>query len=113
LKNHALLEHDLNLINGQRLNQLSWAVNLSYWNGCGVVVELQVLVVVALEAGAAPGGGGQNDGRRVHRVRALIPACLHHSPLSLSSYLPSYLVYDGPEAESLASWIEFHARRPN
>jgi hypothetical protein len=58
------------------LNQLSWVANLSYRNGSGVVGELLVPVVV--KAGAAAGGGGQNDGRRVHRVRALILACLHH-----------------------------------
>jgi hypothetical protein len=42
-----------------------------------------VLLVAALQAGAAPGGGCQNDGRRIHRVHALIP-CLHL--LSLAIY---------------------------
>jgi hypothetical protein len=69
---------------------LGWVENLSYRNGGGVVVELLVPVVV--KAGAAAGGGGQNDRRRVHRVRALIPACLHHP--SLSGCLPIFFTVE-------------------
>lgn len=68
----------------------------AYRSGVGVVaVELFLLEMVELgsEAVAAPGGGGQNDGGRVHRVHAAVAAlrlcCLLHPTPSAVDVLTS------------------------